>query len=37
LQVLAGHHREQLLLDLAVRAEREIGWPLVAAGSPLRA
>jgi aspartyl-tRNA(Asn)/glutamyl-tRNA(Gln) amidotransferase subunit A len=37
LQVLAGHHREQLLLDVAVGAEREIGWPLVAAGSPLRA
>jgi len=37
LQVLAGHHREQLLLDLALSAEREIGWPLVAPGSPLRA
>jgi aspartyl-tRNA(Asn)/glutamyl-tRNA(Gln) amidotransferase subunit A len=34
LQVLAGHHREQSLLDLALVAEREIGWPLVAPGSP---
>jgi Asp-tRNA(Asn)/Glu-tRNA(Gln) amidotransferase A subunit family amidase len=35
LQVLTGHHREQLLLDLALVAEREIGWPKVAPGSPL--
>jgi len=35
LQVLAGHHREQLLLDLAVVAERAMPWPLVAPGSPL--
>jgi len=34
LQVLAGHHREQLLLDLALVAERELAWPLVAPGSP---
>jgi aspartyl-tRNA(Asn)/glutamyl-tRNA(Gln) amidotransferase subunit A len=34
LQVLAGHHREQLLLDLALVAERETAWPLVAPGSP---
>ena len=34
LQVLAGHHREQLLLELALIAEREIGWPKVAPGSP---
>ena len=34
LQVLAGHHREQLLLDLALVAERERPWPLVAPGSP---
>jgi aspartyl-tRNA(Asn)/glutamyl-tRNA(Gln) amidotransferase subunit A len=34
LQVLAGHHREQLLLDLALAAEREMPWPLVAPGSP---
>jgi aspartyl-tRNA(Asn)/glutamyl-tRNA(Gln) amidotransferase subunit A len=34
LQVLAGHHREQLLLDLALVAEREMPWPLVAPGSP---
>ncbi len=37
LQVLAGHHREQLLLDLALVAEREMPWPLVAPGAPLRA
>ena len=37
LQVLAGHHREQLLLDLALVAEREMPWPLVAPGSPRRA
>jgi aspartyl-tRNA(Asn)/glutamyl-tRNA(Gln) amidotransferase subunit A len=35
LQVLAGHHREELLLDLALVAEREMPWPLVAPGSPL--
>jgi len=34
LQVLAGHHREQWLLDLALVAERELPWPLVAPGSP---
>lgn len=34
LQILTGHHREQWLLDLALVAEREIGWPLVAPGSP---
>jgi Asp-tRNA(Asn)/Glu-tRNA(Gln) amidotransferase A subunit family amidase len=34
LQVLAGHHREPLLLDLALVAEREIGWPKVAPGAP---
>jgi Asp-tRNA(Asn)/Glu-tRNA(Gln) amidotransferase A subunit family amidase len=37
LQVLAGHHREQLLLDLALVAEREMPWPKVAPGSPHRA
>ncbi len=36
LQVLAGHHREELLLDLALVAEREMPWPLVAPGSPHR-
>jgi aspartyl-tRNA(Asn)/glutamyl-tRNA(Gln) amidotransferase subunit A len=36
LQVLAGHHREELLLDLALVAERELPWPLVAPGSPHR-
>ncbi len=34
LQVLAGHHREQLLLDLALVAQRAMPWPLVAPGSP---
>jgi Asp-tRNA(Asn)/Glu-tRNA(Gln) amidotransferase A subunit family amidase len=34
LQVLSGHHREQLLLDLALVAERELPWPNVAPGSP---
>jgi Asp-tRNA(Asn)/Glu-tRNA(Gln) amidotransferase A subunit family amidase len=36
LQVLAGHHREQLLLDLALVAETDMPWPLVAPGAPLR-
>ncbi len=36
LQVLAGHHGEPLLLDLALAAERAMPWPLVAPGSPLR-
>jgi Asp-tRNA(Asn)/Glu-tRNA(Gln) amidotransferase A subunit family amidase len=37
LQVLAGHHREQLLLELALVAEREMPWPPVVPGAPLRA
>jgi aspartyl-tRNA(Asn)/glutamyl-tRNA(Gln) amidotransferase subunit A len=37
LQVLAAHHREQLLLDLALAAERVLAWPRVAPGSPHRA
>jgi aspartyl-tRNA(Asn)/glutamyl-tRNA(Gln) amidotransferase subunit A len=36
LQVLAAHHREPLLLDLALRAERELAWPKVALGSPIQ-
>ena len=36
LQVLAGHHREELLLDLALVAERTMPWPRVAPGSPQR-
>ena len=36
LQVLSGHHHEQLLLDLALVAERELPWPKVAPGSPHR-
>ncbi len=35
LQVLAPHHREAWLLDLAQVFERERPWPLVAPGSPL--
>jgi len=36
LQVLSGHHREQILLDLALVAEREWDWPKTAPGSPHR-
>ena len=36
LQVLAAHHREPLLLELALVAERELPWPKVAPGAPLR-
>lgn len=35
LQVMARHHHEALLLDLAMLAERERPWPLVAPGAPL--
>lgn len=35
LQVMARHHREDLLLDLALLAERARPWPLVAPGSPV--
>jgi Asp-tRNA(Asn)/Glu-tRNA(Gln) amidotransferase A subunit family amidase len=35
LQVMAGHHREQLLLDLALVAQRSFPWPVVAPGAPL--
>lgn len=34
LQVLAPHHHEQVLLDLALAVERERPWPLVAPGAP---
>ncbi len=34
LQVLAGHHREELLLDLGLVAERAMPWPMVAPGAP---
>lgn len=34
LQVIGRHHCEQLLLELALIAERERPWPLVAPGSP---
>lgn len=35
LQVLAPHHHEQVLLDLALAAERARPWPLVAPGAPI--
>ena len=35
MQVLAPHHREGWLLDLARIVERERPWPLVAPGAPL--
>jgi Asp-tRNA(Asn)/Glu-tRNA(Gln) amidotransferase A subunit family amidase len=34
LQVMGRHHRDDLLLDLALVMERERPWPLVAPGSP---
>ncbi len=34
LQVLGRHHEEALLLDLALTAERERPWPLVAPAAP---
>jgi Asp-tRNA(Asn)/Glu-tRNA(Gln) amidotransferase A subunit family amidase len=34
MQVIGRHHEEQLLLDLALVAERQRPWPLVAPGSP---
>jgi aspartyl-tRNA(Asn)/glutamyl-tRNA(Gln) amidotransferase subunit A len=33
-QVLAPHHREDLLLDVALLVERERPWPLLAPGAP---
>jgi aspartyl-tRNA(Asn)/glutamyl-tRNA(Gln) amidotransferase subunit A len=35
LQVIGRHHEEPLLLDLALIAERERPWPLVAPSAPL--
>jgi len=35
MQVIGRHHQEELLLDLALIAERERPWPLVAPGAPL--
>ncbi|MGH9017070.1 MAG: amidase [Acidimicrobiales bacterium] len=35
LQVLAAHHREPLLLELALVAERELPWPKVLHGAPV--
>ena len=34
LQVMAAHHREPLLLELALAAERAMPWPKVAPGAP---
>ena len=35
LQVMARHHEDALLLDLALAAERTCPWPLVAPGAPV--
>ncbi|HEY1827347.1 MAG TPA: amidase [Acidimicrobiales bacterium] len=35
MQVLAGHHREPWLLELALTAEHAMPWPKVVPGSPL--
>lgn len=35
MQVMAAHHREDVLLDLALLVERERPWPLVAPGAPV--
>jgi aspartyl-tRNA(Asn)/glutamyl-tRNA(Gln) amidotransferase subunit A len=35
LQVIGRHHEEPLLLDVALAAERDRPWPLVAPGAPL--
>jgi aspartyl-tRNA(Asn)/glutamyl-tRNA(Gln) amidotransferase subunit A len=35
MQVYGRRHEEALLLDLALIAERERPWPLVATGAPL--
>jgi len=34
MQIIGRHHEEELLLDLALVAERERPWPLVAPGAP---
>ncbi|HTZ10573.1 MAG TPA: amidase [Acidimicrobiales bacterium] len=34
MQVIGRHHEEELLLDLALTAERHRPWPLVAPGAP---
>ncbi len=34
MQVMAAHHREDLLLDLALLVERNRPWPLIAPGTP---
>jgi Asp-tRNA(Asn)/Glu-tRNA(Gln) amidotransferase A subunit family amidase len=34
MQVIAPHHHDALLLDLALVVERECPWPLVAPGCP---
>jgi len=35
LQIMGRHHEDALLLDLALIAERERPWPLVAVGAPV--
>lgn len=34
MQIAAAHHRDALVLDVALAAERERPWPLVAPGAP---
>jgi aspartyl-tRNA(Asn)/glutamyl-tRNA(Gln) amidotransferase subunit A len=34
MQIIGRHHEDQLLLDLALIAERERPWPLMAPGAP---
>jgi aspartyl-tRNA(Asn)/glutamyl-tRNA(Gln) amidotransferase subunit A len=35
LQIIGPHFSEQILLELALRLERERPWPLVAKGAPI--
>jgi Asp-tRNA(Asn)/Glu-tRNA(Gln) amidotransferase A subunit family amidase len=35
MQVLARHHEDALLLDLALHVERERPWPVVVPGAPV--
>jgi len=35
LQIIGPHFSEQILLELALRLERERPWPLVATGAPI--
>ena len=35
MQIMARHHQDALLLDLALRIEQTLPWPLVAPGAPV--